>query len=224
MSAVTLISHMGSDDLVADAARVSLGRTANQFTPSQNAKLIYYLAKHGHWTPFGHPQATFHIEAPIYVARQLGKSQVGLVWNEVSRRYVDDEPTFDCPIWRERAPSVKQGSGAPLVDQTTPNGLMAEAYIACHQAYFALLDAGVAPEQARVVLPLSTMTEWYWTGSLAAFARVHALRAAKDAQDETREVAIDLGFHMSRLFPVSWSALTGIITVANDNAPEAVAA
>lgn len=208
---VTYISHMGSDDTVVDAARVSFARKAAEFTPEQNEKLIRYLARHGHWTPFGHPQITLHIEAPIFVARQLVKHQVGLVWNEVSRRYIDNKPEFFTPrSWRPRAANNKQGSVRD--DQITQMRIAYSIYQdtirAVVDAYDDLLALGVAPEQARMILPLSSMTEWYWTGSLAAWARVYKLRSGEDAQVETSEIAENIGGILRNLYPVSWKELT----------------
>ena len=157
---VSLIDSMGDDLTVVNAARVSFG----------------------HWTPFGHVSLQFHIQAPIFVARQLVKHQVGLVWNEISRRYVDFPPTFYMPeSWRGRATDKKQGSSSEVV-----NNQWTKTYeSACHQAvlhYNQLIDAEVSPEQARLILPQSMMTEWYWSGTLFAFARVCNLRCKPDAQ------------------------------------------
>ena len=208
----TYISHMGDDSLVVDAARVSFARKAAEFTPAQNDKLIRYLARHGHWTPFGHPQITIHIEAPIFVARQLVKHQVGLVWNEVSRRYIDSPPTFFTPrSWRPRAANNKQGSvrDDQIGDMRAAYSVYQDTVRVLVDAYDDLLALGVAPEQARMILPLSSMTEWYWTGSLAAWARVYRLRSGEDAQAETSEIAEDIGDILRELYPVSWAALTG---------------
>ena len=208
---VTYISHMGSDDTVVDAARVSFARKAAEYAPEQNEKLIRYLALHGHWTPFGHPQITFHIEAPIFVARQLVKHQIGLVWNEVSRRYIDNKPEFFMPrSWRPRAKNNKQGSvrDDQITQTRTAYTIYKDALKPVVDAYDDLLALGVAPEQARMILPLSSMTEWYWTGSLAAWGRVYQLRSGDGAQEETSEIAEDIGEIMSELYPVSWKELT----------------
>jgi thymidylate synthase (FAD) len=204
---VELIDHMGSDLSVVNAARVSFEKTSEVFT-DKDAKLIRYLAKHNHWTPFGHCYATFRIKAPIFVARQLGKHQVGLVWNEVSRRYVDSEPDFHLPTeFRLRADNVKQGSS----DETTLDGR--DSYIKtvnkCLDVYKELLASGVCPEQARMVLPQSMMTEWWWSGSIAAFARVCKLRLDFHTQKETRDVAELISNELKTIFPVSWDALMG---------------
>ena len=207
---VTLINSMGTDQTVVDAARVSFAKKAENYTEDQNEKLIRYLARHNHWTPFGHAQATFHIEAPVFVARQLVKHQVGLVWNEVSRRYVDDTPRFfSPPSWRPRAPDKKQGSDKHdmIPDMRQAWKIYESAIHNISKTYAILLEMGVAPEQARMVLPQSMMTEWYWTGSLAAWSRVCRLRISDDAQAETEKVAQDISREMKHLFPISWAAL-----------------
>jgi len=172
-----------------------------------DAKLINYLAKHKHISPFGHAFASFHVKAPIFVARQLVKHKF-LRWNEISRRYVDDEPEFYVPeVWRGRSADKKQGSEGEVTSDTLSYDF---AYYGMEQPlvlYKKLLDDGVAPEQARMVLPQSTMTEWYWSGSLDALADMCRLRCATDTQAETRLVADDISKKMSELFPVSWSAL-----------------
>jgi thymidylate synthase (FAD) len=207
---VTLINSMGTDQTVVDAARVSFAKKAENYTEDQNEKLIGYLARHNHWTPFGHVQATFHIEAPVFVARQLVKHQVGLVWNEVSRRYVDDTPRFfSPPSWRPRAPDKKQGSDKHdmIPDMRQAWKIYESAIHNISKTYTILLEMGVAPEQARMVLPQSMMTEWYWTGSLAAWSRVCRLRISDDAQVETERIATDISREMKHLFPISWAAL-----------------
>ena len=207
---VTLINSMGTDQTVVDAARVSFAKKADNYTEAQNEKLIQYLARHNHWTPFGHAQATFHVEAPIFVARQLVKHQVGLVWNEVSRRYVDDPPRFFSPSsWRPRSEDKKQGSDKHdiIPDMRQAWKIYENAVHNISKTYGILLEMGVAPEQARMVLPQSMMTEWYWTGSLAAWSRVCRLRVSDDAQAETERIALDISREMRQLFPVSWAAL-----------------
>ena len=169
-----------------------------------------YPQENDHWTPFGHCSIQFRIAAPIFVARQLVKHQVGLVWNEVSRRYVDYTPELfivDEDKWRGRPDKAKQGSAGyvyirPSLAMTIEmnNGWALDLYKK-------LIDEGVAPEQARMVLPLSTYTEWYWTGSLMAFARVCNLRMSDDAQEETQEIARQISEHCAILFPISWKYL-----------------
>ena len=227
---VTYIDHMGSDLSVVNAARVSFGKKgewefecdcvtdsscmeigcdcgephiARQLS-ERDTKLIKYLAKHGHTSPFGHAFASFHVKAPIFVARQLVKHKF-LRWNEISRRYVDDDPEFYAPDeWRGRADDKKQGSGPALVDQ--------EVHVERQQRiafllYKDMLKQGVCPEQARMVLPQSTMTEWYWSGSLDAFMDMCNLRCKLDTQYETRLVAEYILSEMINLFPISVEAL-----------------
>ena len=198
---VTLIDYMGSDLSVVNAARVSFGKKHDSFQ-DKDTKLIRYLAKHKHLSPFGHAFASFHVKAPIFVARQLVKHKF-LRWNEISRRYVDDEPEFYVPKqWRGRSANKKQGSNG-FVDV----GDWGSTDWACLKAYQDLLTKGVAPEQARMVLPQSTMTEWYWSGSLDAFAAMCNLRCGSDTQYESRIVANQIHGHMADLFPVSWVEL-----------------
>lgn len=210
MIEVTYVDHMGSDDRIVGAARVSFAKRADSYTTGQNARLIAYLAEHQHWSPFAHCTATVHVRAPIFVARQLQKHQVGLAWNEVSRRYVDDAPEIFTPeAWRGRPQTVKQGSGGALAAVGSADDVYRKAVTEAQIAYSYLLAIGVAPEQARMVLPQSAMTEWYWTGSLAAWARVCHLRLAPDAQAETRSVAAQIATIMAERFPLSWAALAG---------------
>lgn len=218
---VDFLDSMGSDLTVANAARVSFDKESEWDFPDPetgihplketDAKIIRYLAKHNHWTPFGHCTAQFRVKAPIFVARQLVKHQVGLVWNEVSRRYVDTPPEYWYPkTWRLRPDgSIKQGSGgeADFDTSTYCNDEATTAMDTADTVYERLLAAGIAPEQARIVLPLNMMTEWYWTGSLAAWARVCKLRLDPHAQVEVQEVAKLIDAHMAREFPVSWEAL-----------------
>jgi thymidylate synthase (FAD) len=218
---VTYIDHMGNDLSVINAARVSFGKRSVELgydqieidgyqrtiphICSKDERLLRYLALHNHWTPFAHTAITFHITAPLFIARQLGKHQVGLVWNEISRRYVDDEPTLYSPennMWRMRADDKKQGSS----DKTVHYNISAAHKFAL-QCYDNMLRSGIAPEQARMVLPQSMYTEWYWTGSLAAFHRVCTQRIANSSQKETHEVAYQISERCGKLFPISWRNL-----------------
>jgi len=205
---VELIDFMGSDLTVVNAARVSFNKNHEKMT-SGDEKLIAYLARHGHWTPFGHPQLQFRISAPIFVARQLVKHQVGLVWNEISRRYVDSKPSFYMTDkWRSKAENKKQGSGDELIElDGWDYDYIQKAHVAAVDAYSHLLKLGVAPEQARIVLPQSMYTEWYWTGSLFAFARVCKLRMSPDAQEETRYIAEQISKCVAPKYPISWKYL-----------------
>lgn len=219
---VDYIDHMGTDLSVVNAARVSFDKESD-WEISSNAKfpgdveinvlsdkdkkLIAYLATHNHWSPFAHAQVSLRIKAPIFVARQLVKHQVGLAWNEVSRRYVDSEPEFWFPKeWRGKPVNAKQGSTGVIEDPYV-SGAVDELSRTCLVGYSALLEAGVAPEQARMVLPQNTMTTWIWTGSLYAFARVCNLRLDAHSQAETQEVAKMISDIVQPLFPVSWDVL-----------------
>jgi thymidylate synthase (FAD) len=205
---VSRMDSMGSDLTVANAARVSFDKHKDELDDSDE-KLIAFLAKHGHWSPFAHVSQQLKIDAPIFIARQLQKHQVGLAWNEVSRRYVDSTPEFYTPTeWRKRAKDKKQGSlSEPIASQGIANAIKKEAEIVCVNAYNALLRKDVCPEQARMVLPQSLMTSWYWSGSLYAFSRVCNLRLKEDAQAETREVAQSISDHCAIMFPISWKHL-----------------
>ena len=249
MIEVTYVSHMGDDLTVVNAARVSFGKTSKyecvdmikgkwEMKP-KDVKLIRYLAKHQHKSPFNHAFATFHVKAPIFVARQLQKHEY-MPWNEISRRYVDSKPEFYEPQeWRGRAEDNKQGSSGVLEldkmyacgeyehikdvfekepekygvykDSLVPDLSILDEVHECDEyvisVYRKLIEAGVAPEQARMVLPQSTMTEWYWSGSLYAFAKMCSLRLKEDSQQETREVATQIQKVMIKAFPWSWKAL-----------------
>ena len=195
---IQVIDKMGSDLSVVNAARVSFNKRKKEFE-DKDEKLIKYLAEHDHWSPFGHTTLQFLIKAPVFVARQLVKHQVGLVWNEVSRRYVDDEPEFYIPfIWRGRPENKKQGSSEKEIEfDITPT----IKYV--KETYQNLLKDGVAPEMARMVLPQNMMTKWYWTGSVMAFARVCNLRNKPDSQEETRMITLQMAKHLKDHFPIS---------------------
>ena len=198
---------MGTDLTVVNAARVSFGKQKTEFGDG-DAFLIRYLAKHNHWSPFGHCMLQFHIKAPVFVARQLVKHQVGLVWNEISRRYVDTVPEFyEVDKWRGRPVDKKQGSSGEFDQQRLCDMAQSRVEDTALDAYQQLIQWGVAPEQARMVLPQSLMTEWYWSGSLYAFARVCNLRCADDAQYETRSIANGIDTQCKIKFPVSWKEL-----------------
>jgi len=216
---VTYIDHMGSDLSVVNAARVSFGKTSSMdednmgvwHLKDKDKKLIQYLAKHKHLSPFGHCFASFHVKAPVFVARQLVKHKF-LRWNEVSRRYVDEEPEFYVPdVWRGRSADKKQGSdGISIWNHGMGTGYREYEYEIMDEIqnlYRSMIEKGVAPEQARMVLPQSTMTEFYWSGSLDAFAAMCKLRCASDTQYESRIVANQISEVMGELFPVSWDAL-----------------
>ncbi len=212
---VELIDWMGSDLAVVNAARVSFAKesdwdeTLQEQQPIlkyQDQKLIAYLATHNHWSPFAHAFLSFRIKAPIFVARQLVKHQVGLAWNEVSRRYVDDEPEFWFPnIFRGKPINAKQGSVGEI-NHLCPSDSV-DIVKPLLEYYKFLLEQNVAPEQARMYLPLNTMTEWIWSGSLMAFARVCKLRLDAHAQAETSEIAQLINNLIPKEFEHSWKAL-----------------
>ena len=220
MIAVTLIDSMGTDLSVVNAARVSFKKTSDwEYTDWRDSddyarkkvlskgdtKLINYLAEHEHMSPFGHAFASFHVKAPIFVARQLVKHKF-LRWNEVSRRYVSNAPEFYEPDeWRGKSADKKQGSGPALEDK---NIHIQTTQRIVSMLYQSLLEKGVCEEQARMVLPQNTMTEWYWSGSLDAFADMCNLRTKLDTQCETRDLAFQIDAEMLSLYPVSWFALT----------------
>jgi len=229
---VHLVDHMGSDLTVCNAARVSfnketdwcideaaverLAETGSKYHKEdvltlceRDGKLIKYLAEHNHWTPFAHPQITLRIKAPISIRTQFFKHKQGFVENEISRRYVSYEPEFYTPQWRGKpTDGAKQGSEDFIsIDHETEKGFD-NALRLCLYNYNELLRNGVAPEQARFVLPQGMYTEWFWTGSLAAYARFHKQRVEEHAQWEIREYAKIIGKIIEPLFPVSWSYLS----------------
>ena len=225
-----LISYLGTDLTVVNAARVSFDKesewevnhSVRKELSSKDAALIRYLAKHDHFTPFTHCMITLRETVPIFVARQRFKHTIGFSYNEVSRRYVDDTPEFYLPdLWRFKADNVKQGShytgltsqevNGKLRDKEEVNGLILspeEIYDDCLKTYKQLLSIGVCAEQARMVLPQSMYTSYYVTGSLSAFARAYKLRIDKHAQKEIQELAESWNNIIKDLFPVSWKALT----------------
>lgn len=236
----TYIDHMGTDLSVVNAARVSFGKKSvlepsnltdphhggkirPYYTLSEgDTKLINYLAKHGHHSPFNHTYLTFHMKAPIFVARQLVKHKF-MPWNEISRRYVDDPPEFYWPDdWRGKAKDRKQGSSDEIIKEIYMENVKDGAFGRLKQlsswvpwhlkaavhVYDVLVKGGVAPEQARMVLPQNTYTEWYWSGTLHAWSEMYNLRSKEDTQQETRELITQIDPVMNDLFPVSWAALT----------------
>ena len=226
MIETTYIDHMGSDLSVVNAARVSFGKRSEAHSwawadegakslkgkpmmpvlSERDTKLIQYLAKHKHTSPFGHAFASFHVKAPMFVARQLVKHKF-LRWNEISRRYVDEEPEFYVPdLWRGKSEDKKQGSKG-VVESIDPTLITNDLHHRALSDYQRLLREGVCPEQARMILPQSMMTEWYWSGSLDAFSDMCLLRCANDTQVETQKVAAAISVKMHELFPVSWMAL-----------------
>lgn len=233
ISSVELLTHMGDDLMVVNAARVSMAKESawgysdelgiELELTERDKKLINYLAKHKHWTPFSHPQVQLRIKIPIFVARQWFKHMIGFTRNEVSRRYVDDTPEFYLPGldgWRSRAKNVKQGSSDQIVTnigvddfdgygEAHPDSFAGALYAHALSIYEGMINSGVCPEQARMVLPQSMYTEFIETGSLAAYARLAGLRLDGHAQKEIRDYAKAVDEILKNLFPVSWEALNG---------------
>jgi thymidylate synthase (FAD) len=217
---VEYIDHSGSDLSVVNAARVSFAKESTWTNVGEyehaggtlglsekDSKLIAYLAKHKHKSPFNHAFMSFRVKAPIFVARQLVKHEY-LPWNEVSRRYVSDEPEFFFPLgWAGKPINAKQGSDGLVVDQGSQQEIALMTTHYSLDAYASLLLNGVSPEQARMVLPQNTMTEWIWSGTLFAFAKMCKLRLDPHTQQETQEVAKMIDATAYKLFPVSWTAL-----------------
>jgi thymidylate synthase (FAD) len=222
---VQFVSCMGDDLTVVNAARVSFNKESeweevnhegDGILSEKDIKLIRYLAKHKHWTPFAHPQITLRIKAPIFIRTQLFKHKVGFVENEVSRRYVSDPPSVYFPHWRSKPTNgAKQGSEDFMNIDDDYNLVNRHYEMTVREAlltYDELLKRGVAPEQARSVLPQGTYTEWWWTGSLSAYARVYHQRSDSHAQWEVRQYAHAIGQIIEPLFPESWKVLTAKTT------------
>jgi len=229
---VELVDHMGTDLTVCNAARVSfnketewdidevaLARINKPIPPwvreeckilsKKDRSLLKYLAEHGHWTPFAHPQITLRIKAPVSIRTQFFKHKAGFVENEISRRYVSFEPEFYYPKWRGKPTNgAKQGSEEFIEIPSDIETTFETMLRGCLMTYNDLIKNGVAPEQARFVLPQGMYTEWYWTGSLAAYARFYSQRIEEHAQWEIREYAGVIGELIAPLFPVSWKYLT----------------
>lgn len=216
---VQYINHMGSDLEVANDARVSFDKISELETDGSlkvsDERIIRFLARENHWSPFSHSMAKFRVAAPFGIARQLWKSHIGLAnqdesvaWNEVSRRYVDKTPEAYVPVFRKRSADKKQGSSDELVNDVVVDTAYRAQVEDAILTYEMMIERGVSPEQARFVLPVGTMTEWIWTGSLHAFARICNQRLAPDAQGEARDIAALISTEMARLFPVSWKVLT----------------
>lgn len=204
------ISHMGDDLTVVNAARVSFAKESAELE-GRDEKLISYLSKHGHWSPFSHPQITLRYTVPIFVARQEFKHIVGFTRNEESRRYIDDDPEFFVPnYWRKRPVNgAKQGSLDESIANNNFYRTQYNSYIKLAQeVYEDMIEDGVAPEQARMVLPQSMYTSYYVTGSLAAFARFYKQRSDPHAQKEIQDLAEMVQDIIEPLYPHSWEALT----------------
>jgi len=194
---------------VVNAARVSFAKESAEMC-LQDEKLIKYLAKHNHVTPFFHPQLRFRLKMPIFIAREWYRHQIGFARNEVSRRYVDTLPEIWEPsMLRERDSNKKQGSKDSAIENNEEcMNLIKSHSDSTLELYNTLLSKGVCPEQARIVLPQSMLTEFIETGSLAAYARLYKLRSDPTAQREIQEMAEMVGKLIEEKFPVSWKALT----------------
>lgn len=216
---VELIDAMGDDLRVANVARVSFAKWKEEFD-DKDARLIDYLAAHEHLSPFRHTGISLRCKAPVFLSRQLGKHQAGLSWNEVSRRYVDVGIEFFVPdSWRSRPDDgIKQGSGGGEIDEYTGEdqhgwygGSIKSDYQyaleVCKGAYDTMIEHGVAPEMARMVLPQSMMVDWVWTGNLLSFFHVYRLRSGGGAQQEAKDFAEKLKQVVQPIFPHSWKAL-----------------
>ena len=224
---VELIDSMGTDLSVVNAARVSFHKESFyefdmddpfvRYLSNKDMKLLKYLANNNHHTPFGHCFLSYRIKAPIFIARQLAKHQVGLCWNEVSRRYVDEEPEFFFPNkWRGKPLNSKQGSTGEFNPNQPLYNLDIWSRGVCArnlEIYNQLITDGLAPEQARMFLPQNMMTEWIWSGSLLAFMRICNLRLDSHTQKETQDVAKEIAFYLEKEFPESW----GVYKRFNEN-------
>lgn len=209
---VELLDHMGDDNAICDAARVSFNKEAVNYTTELNTKLLKYLAKHDHWSPFAHTSLKFRFRAPMFIARQFQKHVVGFAWNEVSRRYVSSDPSFFVPeSWRMRPDNMKQGSVKEGEVPVTHDVLIAymDQMREHTRDYKSMISQGICPEQVRMCMPQSMMTEWIWTGSLMAWARFVKLRADSHAQAECWPYADAVREEMEDYFPQATLALLG---------------
>lgn len=205
---VTYIDHMGTDLSVVNAARVSFDKRHETFDEVKDPRLINFLAREGHTSPFNHTFLTMHVKAPIYVARQLVKHKF-MPWNEMSGRYVQFGAEFHhIDEYRSKAVDKKQGSGEPIVDDSQLRLIFAENHHECFLRYMDAIQQGLCEEQARSLLPIDLMTQWYWSGTLGAWSDMFRLRSKNDAQLESQEIARQAGEIIAPLYPVSWKALT----------------
>jgi len=209
MSIVEYVDHMGTDNSVVDAARVSFDKVSFAYSDNQNEKLISYLAEHNHWSPFSHCFISMRFKAPVFIARQLAKHQVGFSWNEVSRRYVTSDISFWIPEYlRQNCANKKQGSS---LDEVVDNAKLMRQYLKlqldCKALYEKMIESDVCGEQARMILPQSMMTEWIWSGSLYAWSRMYKLRSHDGVQLETSLYAKEVGKICKERFPICWKYL-----------------
>lgn len=215
---VELLDYMGDDLAVVDCARVSFGKESNwnfESNPEgelfpQDQKLINYLAKHDHWTPFAHTALKFRVAAPVPIRTQCFKHKIGMVENEESRRYISTTPEIFIPEFFRSKPegSIKQGSANKHKDSDYWLGIYTDRVNSNVEDYLAMLQDGVCPEQARFILPQGAIVNWIWTGNLVSFANFFNKRTDPNAQREVQVVAELVGKEVERIFPVSWKALT----------------
>lgn len=208
---VELLDYMGDDLAVVQSARVSFAKDATEFDEVRDTKLINYLAKHDHWTPFAHTALKFRVAAPVPIRTQCFKHKIGMVENEESRRYISSTPEIFIPEYFRAKPegSIKQGSGEKhsknLYWLNVYNARITEAV----DAYVDMVEDGVCPEQARFILPQGAIVNWIWTGNLVSFANFYIKRTDPNAQREVQVVAEAVGKEVEKIFPVSWNALVG---------------
>lgn len=207
---VELLDHMGDDIAVVQAARVSFAKDVAEFDEVRDGKLINYLAKHDHWTPFAHTALKFRVSAPVPIRTQCFKHKIGMVENEESRRYISSAPEIYMPSFRCKPEgSIKQGSGSThYADQYWQHEYKTLTNL-CLTTYTDMLNDGVCPEQARFVLPQGAIVNWIWTGNLVSFANFYIKRTDLNAQREVQVVAEAVGKEVEKIFPVSWNALVG---------------
>lgn len=205
---VQYIDHMGSDVNIVNAARVSFAKEVKEFNLDTDTRLLNYLAKHNHWSPFAHTCISVRCKVPLFIARQLVKHQVGGNWNEESRRYIDSEPEFWLPSELHYRPTnAKQGSAGVHLDSKTWLHMMREKTRGDLSLYKLMLNDGVAPEEARIILPLNTMTNFIWTGSLLFFRRVIEQREDAHAQLAAQEFAAKLKAVVKPIYQHGYKAL-----------------
>lgn len=208
---VELLDHMGDDIAVVQAARVSFAKDVDaEFDSVKDGKLINYLAKHDHWTPFAHTALKFRIAAPVPIRTQCFKHKIGMVENEESRRYISTTPEIFIPEFFRSKPegSIKQGSGDIHLLSDTWLEVYRDMTTDAVNAYLQMLEDGVCPEQARFILPQGAIVNWIWTGNLVSFANFYNKRTDTNAQKEVQVVAELVGKEIESIFPVSWVALT----------------
>lgn len=207
IGSVSLVQHVGDDKMIVNAARVSFGGDSDAPLNDRDEKLIRYLLRHQHGSPFEHNLMTFKVVCPIFVDRQMVRHRVGVSKNEISGRYVEmQERNFTPPSFRKQAPSNRQASVEDdgTLDQVAAAAVWAEAWRQAFGAYQELLALGVTREQARGVLPLSLYTESYYTFNVRSLLHFLGLRDHEGAQYETRLYARAMAQLAEPLFPVTF--------------------